>query len=495
MNFSLTTLGCKVNQYDSCAVAAELQRAGLTPAAPGEPVDLVVINTCCVTTVAMRKSRQAIRRACRDHPSAVILVIGCYADYDPDRIHRALSSLDVPPSRIVIAGHHDDTAARIEQIVGILQHGHQVHPQRPIAAGPGPQPSPSRSAAYRPAGPIRRPVSTSDYSIRTRRADVVKGNVPGTQRLGPIRRFSGHSRAFVKVQDGCDAFCAFCIVPYLRCRVWSRPVDQALAECRQLVASGHKEIVLCGVCLGAYGRDTTIRRGKSDGAQLAELVARVGQIKGLWRLRLSSLNPYDLSDDLLSVCSGLPNFAAHLHLPLQSGSAAILRRMNRRYSPDEFRCAVDRARAVLDRPAITTDVIVGFPGESEDDFDATLSMVRDVGFAKVHIFPFSPIRGTAAWTYRREAPPRRVVRRRAARLAEVARAAARRYRQGLVGSVTEALVEHSNGDGSPAHRAMTPWYVPAWFSAAPRIEAGSVVRLRLEQASDEGFAARLEAIL
>jgi len=174
----------------------------------------------------------------------------------------------------------------------------------------------------------------SSDSIRARRQAAVKVKSPGTRRLGPIEHFPRHQRAFVKVQDGCDAFCSYCIVPYARANVWSRDADEVVAECRRLVQAGHKEIVLAGVFLGAYGRDTTIRRrwDKRPDA-LAGLVRRVADIDGLWRVRLSSLEPGDLTDELLAAAGELPNFAPHFHLPLQSGSPRILSRMNRQYSP------------------------------------------------------------------------------------------------------------------------------------------------------------------
>ena len=498
----MTTLGCKVNQYDGRAVAAALRRAGLTPvgqdAGNGARPDLLVVNTCCVTATAMRKSRQAIRRAVRGAPGAAVLVVGCYSDYDGRRIAELLASLGVGARRAAVAGHHDDLAACLQEVVARLR------PRRPACGK-------TDGRDYR-ANYMGNDVcidarsgrcEASPDSIIARRARAVRGGAPGAARLGPIDRCEGRQRAFVKVQDGCDAFCAYCIVPYTRPRVWSRPLEQIETECRTLVAAGHREIVLCGVFLGAFGRATAVRRrwaGAPSG--LVELLRRVAGIEGLWRVRLSSLEPGDLTDELLALYRSLPNVAPHLHLPLQSGSARLLRRMNRQYTPDRYRRTVDRIRAVLDRPAITTDVIVGFPSETDRDFADTLALARHAGFAKIHAFPFSAIRGTAAWARRKQAPPAPVVKRRMGALAELEKATARAYRGQFVGQTLEGLVEGPR-PGSPGRRrgkpgddgtrtAMTDRYITVRFAAGAAGElTGQVVRLAIDAVTPEGLAGRL----
>ncbi len=498
MNFSIATLGCKVNQYDSAAVSGALQAEGARPARNAEQSDLVVINTCCVTTTAMRKSRQVISRAVRNSPHATVFVLGCYADYDAGCIGRVLLRLGIPSERTVIAGHHDDISARIKRVVEDLRHG-----DRTQGAGS----SPSRSDLQ--AGPIWNDKQnsaglgvcgpgTSATSIKTRRAEAVKANMPGLRGLGPIRRFDNRSRAFVKVQDGCDAFCSFCVVPYTRSCVWSRPIEQVVRESRDLAATGHREIVLCGVFLGAYGRGTAVRRRWGpNGGKLAELLRRVADIKGLWRVRVSSLAPGDVTDELLEVCAAAANFSPHFHLPLQSGSPAVLRRMNRQYTPEHYRRVVRKVRCALDRPAITTDIIVGYPGESDADFARTLELAREAQFSKIHIFPFSPIPGTAAWEYRHEAPPPRTVKRRCAALADLERQMALRYRSRFVGESLEGIVEDRPARRRRSYRAMTDRYVTAGFAAtdSDRITAGRIVRLRIDKPTDDGFAATLQELL
>jgi len=495
--FKITTLGCKVNQYDGQAIAQILESAGFRPAENRDqpPVDLVVVNTCCVTATAMRKSRQTLRRAVRQAPGAAVLVAGCYGDYDAQRIRALLAELNVPPDRLAFAGHHGHVA---EQVRRFARH---VHRDRRRTTEPRAQRRDTRAGlrgddVWMSASRDAR-IIASPESIRTRRQAAVKNQAAGAAGLGPIERFAGHQRAFVKVQDGCDAFCAYCIVPYTRPNVRSRPAEEVLRECRNLVAAGHKEIVLCGVFLGAYGRPTTIRRRwGTEPSSLGDLVRAVAGIEGLWRVRLSSIEPGDVTDALLDVLANTPTVAPHLHLPMQSGSAKILRRMNRQYTADEYRHMVDRVRSALDRPAITTDVIVGFPGEGDEDFAATLDVARFAGFAKIHAFPFSAVEGTAAWTYRDEAPAPGVVKARMTELAELEDRLAETYRRQFVGRTMEGLVEAA-GHGATNRRAMTDRYLTVTFprpaGQADDDLTGQVVRLRIDEVTAHGLAGTILA--
>ena len=494
--FTVSTLGCKVNQYDAGAISAALAAVGFRPAAPGATAtaDLVVINTCCVTTAAMRKSRQAIRRAVRASPNAAVLVTGCYSDYDAWRIEAILAALGGPDRPTAVVGHHGDLAASLDTFLSVLgRPGDAASIWQAQGARAGLSGDDLCMSAYSAACRDGAPATPS--TIRARRKTTVKKNTPRPRGLGPIKEFPEHQRAFVKVQDGCDAFCAYCIVPYTRVNVWSRTYQSVLDECRHLVAAGHKEIVLCGVFLSAYGRATAIRRrwDRSPSA-LPGLLRRLAAIDGVWRVRLSSLEPADLTDELLAVYTDLPNVAPHFHLPLQSGSQHILRRMNRQYTPRAFRRTVDRLRTALDRPAVTTDVIVGFPGESNADFAATLALAADAGFAKIHAFPFSAVEGTAAWTYRHEAPAPEVTRARMAELAVLERDLAADYRRQFVGQTLEGLVEQPRGPEPRLRRAMTDRYLTVRFAPAAAETAdltGEVVRLHVLDVSAEGLRGTL----
>ncbi len=487
LRFSITTLGCKVNQYDGCAVAATLRRAGMEAAQSSDQPALVVVNTCCVTTTAMRKSRNAIRRAVRQAPNAAILVTGCYSDYDADRIRKLLAELGVAEHQAVVAGHHDDLAERIKRLLNYISAGEgdpgQCSPCHDRSAAARRNDLSMSAERFGGVAPLRAP-----NSIMARREVAVKRNRPAAAGLGPIDRFDNHQRAFVKVQDGCDAFCTYCIVPYTRPVVWSRSIEQIEDECRKLVRAGHKEIVLTGVFLGAFGRKTAVRSRWGDApAALPALIERIAAIEGLWRVRLSSLEPGDVTDELLTVCRLVPNVAPHFHLPLQSGSLRILKRMNRKYTPDRFRRTVDRLMGAFDRPSLTTDIIVGFPGETDTDFAETLAVARHAGFAKIHAFPFSAVEGTAAWRYRNEAPPPGVVKSRMAELAELEDQMAADYRRRFVGQEMEALVERAKHEQSHLE-AMTDRYITVRFRPPAGVNlTGTVVTLRIDDLSAEGL--------
>jgi len=475
MRFTITTLGCKVNQYDGSAIAQALTSAGMSPADDGCQSELVVVNTCCVTTTAMSKSRRAIRRAVRAAGEPVVLVTGCYSDYDGRRIAELLAELSVPTDRTFIVGHHGDLAGAIAGAVNS-----------------------ARTCC------IARTSSTGNYSgtnafpatIRLRRAKAAKSAAAPGGDLPPIDHFHEHQRAFVKVQDGCDAFCTYCIVPFTRPRLRWRTVRAVREECRKLVQAGHKEIVLVGVFLGAYGRKSALRKfwPADPQVKLTDLLESVADIPGIWRVRLSSLEPADVSDQLLAVFCRHPAVARHLHLPLQSGSEKILRRMNRQYTPAEFKGTVDRIRHVLDTPAITTDIIVGFPGETDADFRDTLALAQHAGFAKIHAFPFSPIEGTAAWAWRSECPPAAVVRQRLARLAQVEMHLAKAYRSQFIGKTMQGLIESPRPASNGQRLAMTDRYQTVFFTppnVPPEELTGKVASFNIDGVGRDGLLGRL----
>jgi MiaB/RimO family radical SAM methylthiotransferase len=273
--------------------------------------------------------------------------------------------------------------------------------------------------------------------------------IAGTRHLPLLGdRQSGRQRAFLKVQDGCDAHCTYCIIPRLRPTLWTKPVDDAVEEAVRLVASGHVEVVLTGIFLGAYGQQTALRRRQVDGgtgAALADLVtALCTRVRGLRRLRLSSLEPLDLTGPLLDALRSHEQVVPHFHLPLQSGCDALLRRMNRQYTRDDFVRMLDRVNGTFDRPALTTDVIVGFPGEDDAAFGDTVDVVDRAGFIHVHAFPYSPRPGTAAARWVRDVDGK-VVNERIRVLGRRADAHSYAFRRRFVGEVVEVLVERDDG--------------------------------------------------
>ncbi len=288
--------------------------------------------------------------------------------------------------------------------------------------------------------------------------NVNPGTDPATERVAAfaarIQSFEGRQRAFLKVQDGCDAHCTYCIIPRLRPRLRSKPIDAAVTEVRGLVDAGFKEIILTGIFLGAYGRETAIRKRwpasrlcqAAQKSPLADLVRALAGVDGLARLRISSLEPGDVDDALLGVLAEHENCVPHLHLPLQSGSGRILARMNRQYGANAFVEMIDRVREALDRPAISTDIIVGFPGETEAEFAETLGIARYAGFSKIHAFPFSPREQTAAFRWTKDFVPTEIARDRMTRLADLERELSLAFRKQFVGEVERVIVEGKVGD-------------------------------------------------
>ena len=369
--FAVHTLGCKVNQYESQQIRQAFEQSGLTAAEPAQRPDVVVINTCCVTHIASSKSRQSVRKVQKAHPSSVVIVTGCL----PIGQESEADTLD----NIIIVKDKNTLPLILEQLsqkqyfsLNSTNHSKptnlpQIKDKNPNLTHPSPQKHPKKHLTSANSLPI-------------------------------LTRFSGQSRAFLKVQDGCDAYCTYCIIPKIRTNVCNKEVKTVLTEVQNLIRAGHKEIILTGIFLGAYGQKTA-RRKKWDPAKLdslARLVDQIADLEGLERLRLSSLEPLDVTDRLLEVMTAHDNIAPHLHLSLQSGSAAILKKMARQYTIDDFLRVVEKIKKAFDRPAITTDIIVGFPGETEDDFQRTVEIAKQVGFSKIHVFSFSIRKNTAA---------------------------------------------------------------------------------------------------
>ena len=416
-SFSILTLGCKVNQYESQQIRELLERFGLASVEVAAHPDLVVVNTCCVTRTASAKSRRAVRQARRHEPQAVV-ICGCLPAV-------ATGELGAVGENVYTVENRRDLPAVLSVLVS-------------------PPTTPDSKS----------PKQASNTVIRARNEPKVKykKDLAPPPELPQLTAFQGHTRAFLKIQDGCDAFCTYCIIPKARPKVHSKTPDKVLAEAASLVAAGHKEIVLTGVHIGAYGRPTVRRRRGPDAgnAHLPDLLDRIARVPGLARVRLGSLDPADVTPRLLDVLVAHRNIMPHLHLSLQSGSDNVLRRMCRPYRADDFRAKIELIASRLDRPAITTDMIVGFPGEEEADFQQSIALAKETGFAKIHVFAFSPRRGTAAATMQGRVPSQ-VVKERSHILRDLDEDLQYRFRGQFVGETAQVLIETTNGH--PAGRA------------------------------------------
>ena len=335
---ALTTLGCKVNQFETETMEGLFRQRGYAIVPFDESADVYVINTCSVTSLGEKKSRQLIRRARRLNERAVIAVTGCYAQVAPEEI-RAIEGV-----RVVLG---------TKERAGIVDCVERAACEAGVFDG------------------------TGDIMHASEFEDI------------PLFGAPARTRAFLKIEEGCENFCSFCIIPYARGPVRSRLLKSVRREAAKLLAMGFKEIVLTGIHLGCYGRDL-------GDVTLADAVRAVLSLPGLKRLRLGSLESIELSDDLLALLAQEERFAGHLHLPLQAGSDEVLRAMNRHYDTAKFAALIERVERAVPGVAISTDVIVGFPGETQELFEESLAFVERMNFARMHVFPYSPRRGTPA---------------------------------------------------------------------------------------------------
>ena len=418
------TLGCKVNQFETETMEGLFRARGYDVVPFEERADVYVINTCSVTHLSDRKSRQLIRRAVRTNPAACVAVTGCYAQVAPEEI-RALDGV-----RVVIGTKE---RARIVDYV---------------------------EASLR-----------ADTGVAGTITDIMQARVFEDI---PLHALPHRTRAFLKIEDGCQNFCTFCIIPYARGPVKSRELSAVAREMRLLVDAGFHEVVLTGIHLGAYGIDLAERPTLADACRtaLAE--------EGLRRLRLGSLESVELSADLLELMRTEPRFAAHLHLPLQAGSDAVLRAMNRHYTTEQFAQLVAEVRAAVPGVALSTDIIVGFPGETEEDFAAGMDFVRRMGFARMHVFPYSARRGTPAARRTDQVPPM-VRKERAARMQALAEELAEGYHRSMLGSVAEVLFE-TQEDG--VTDGLTETYVRVYTDAP--VTRGEIAPVRLTHIYKDG---------
>lgn len=416
------TLGCKVNQYDSDAMRSLFLSHGYTAAE--KDADIYVINTCSVTSIGDKKSRQLIRRIRREHPGAIIAAAGCYAQLSPEEV--AAAGCDV------VVGNQN--RARIVDYI-------------------------EEAAAGRAGSHV---------------VDIMQ--VAEFENLTVTPEGEEKTRAFVKVQEGCDNYCTFCIIPYARGRLKSRRPDDAVAEVMLLAEKGYREIVLTGIHLGNYGVDLR------DGTRLSTLVERLLAIPGISRIRLGSIESVEVSDELIRILQTERRVCRHLHLPIQSGSDAVLARMHRHYRLAEFKKLISTLREKIPGLALTTDLIVGFPGETEALFEETLETLRELKFSGIHVFPYSPRTGTPAASYPDQVSPA-VKKERVHRVEEMETEIATAYRRTFLGKSVRVLAEELR-DGR--WEGVSDEYIRVSFTGEG-IEKGGLYEVRVTGLTEEGM--------
>lgn len=417
---ALHNLGCKVNSYEMDVMQQRLQDCGYKIVPFDGAADIYIINTCTVTNIADRKSRQMIHRARRCNPDAVVVAVGCYVQT------AAGEALEDGTVDIAVGNN------RKKDIVPIIE----------------------------------------EYLKTREQPRVEKIDINNTREYEEMQltRTAEHTRAYIKIQDGCNQFCSYCIIPYARGRVRSREEEDILQEVRGIVAAGYREIVLTGIHISSYGLD----RG---GPELLQLIRKLHEIDGLKRIRLGSLEPRIVTEQFARQLSALPGLCPHFHLSLQSGSDAVLGRMNRHYTAGEYFQTTEILRNCFRDPAITTDVIVGFPGETEEEFRETEAFVRKVNFYEMHIFKYSRRQGTRAAMMEGQLTEAEKGRRSAV-LAQAEEEMSRSYRAGWLNRETGVLLEEKKQvAGGTYWIGHTPQYVKVAMEAGESADlSGQIVR-------------------
>lgn len=379
---ALHNLGCKVNAYETEAMQEMLERAGYTIVPFKEGADVYVINTCTVTNIADRKSRQMLRRARKMNPEAIVVAAGCYVQAQAE---------------------HGEIDECIDIVIGNNKKKDLI------------------------------PLLEQYFQKREKENAVIDINHTKEYEELHLSKTGEHTRAYIKVQDGCNQFCTYCIIPYARGRVRSRSLESVLEEVRNLAAHGYREVVLTGIHLSSYGIDL-------KDTDLLRLILAVHEIEGIERIRLGSLEPRIITEEFARTIAVLPKMCPHFHLSLQSGCNATLRRMNRRYSAEEYFEKCELLRKYFDNPALTTDVIVGFPGETEEEFEESRAFVDKVNFYETHIFKYSRREGTKAAVMKDQIPEQEKAKRSAVMI-EMGQKKQADFEKSFAGKQVEVLVE------------------------------------------------------
>ncbi len=453
-NVALHNLGCKVNSYEIEVMQRKLEEKGyrIVPFAPG--ADIYIINTCTVTNIADRKSRQMLHKAKKMNSGAVVVAVGCYVQTGTEEIKKD-SCIDLAIGN----NRKKDIVPLLEEY--LRQRGETLPPQSPGEA--------VKEAAE----------ALEEEATKNALPDKTLGNTTLVDLNGSrqeyeemtLTRTGEHTRAYIKIQDGCNQFCSYCIIPFARGRVRSRRQEDIVKEVEGLAEAGYREVVVTGIHLSSYGLDfeeekfgdylaTKELRDKTyEKGYLLEVLERINRIEGIERIRLGSLEPRIVTDAFVERMVRIDKLCPHFHLSLQSGCDTTLKRMNRHYTTEEFRQTVKRLRKAYDNPAITTDVIVGFPGETEEEFETTCRFLEEIRFYDMHVFKYSKRQKTAA-AARPDQVAQQVKAARSSRLIKMAAEHSKEYCKGFLGKNVEALIEEKKEiEGKLYQVGLTPAYV------------------------------------
>ncbi|MBP3929819.1 MAG: tRNA (N(6)-L-threonylcarbamoyladenosine(37)-C(2))-methylthiotransferase MtaB [Peptostreptococcaceae bacterium] len=419
------TLGCKVNQYETEAMLEMFKKDGYTQVESEEFADVYVINTCTVTHMSDRKSRQYIRRMKKKNPDAIIAVVGCYSQVSPEEI------LEIE---------------EVNLVMGTNERRQIVEEIKKLDA--------SKKA------------STVDDIMKVRAFEEIE-----------INQTNGRTRAFMKIQDGCDRFCTYCIIPYARGgRVRSRDLESVINEANKLANNGYKEIVLTGIHVASYGKDV-----KDADTNLLTVIKAIDKIEGVERIRLSSVEPLLMTDEFIDTVAKMPKVCPHFHLSLQSGCDETLKRMNRRYTTKEYKDIVDKLRQKMPNVAITTDVIVGFPGETNNEFSQTYEFLRDIELSQMHVFKYSPRKGTPAADMENQIDPQ-MKQMRSDKLIALNKQNFTNFAKKFEGQEFNVLFEQNIGENK--YEGLTPNYIRVIVESEEDIQ-GKILKTKINDVKDE----------
>lgn len=427
---ALHNLGCKVNAYETEAMQEMLEKEGYEIVPFKEGADIYIINTCTVTNIADRKSRQMLHRARKMNPDAIVVAAGCYVQAQENEHHELDSCIDI------VIGNN-----KKQDLIQIL----------------------------------------NEYESKCKTEEVIDINHTNEYENLNLSRTGEHTRAYIKVQDGCNQFCSYCIIPFARGRVRSRFLEDVVQEVTTLSENGYKEVVLTGIHLSSYGVDFEEQEAgkKTD---LLTLILAVHEIPGIERIRLGSLEPRIVTEEFAKTIAGLPKMCPHFHLSLQSGCDATLKRMNRRYTTDEYFEKCELLRKYFDHPALTTDVIVGFPGETEEEFEESKAFVDKVNFYETHIFKYSKREGTRAAVMENQVPEQ-IKAERSAQLIELGAKKQEAYEKEMVGKDVEILVEEpAQIDGKEVQVGHTKEYIKVALESDENLQ-NQIVKMRIDDHS------------
>lgn len=420
------TLGCKVNQYETEAISELFTNEGYEAVDFNDAADVYVINTCTVTGLSDRKSRQMIRRAKAKNENAILVVAGCYAQTAPGDVE------NIPGVDIIIGTK--DRSKIVDFVKEVEKEGRKLNAVGNIMA--------------------------------VRDFEELK-----------IETYKERTRAFIKIQEGCSQFCSYCIIPYARGPIRSRSENDILKEVERLTASDFKEIVLTGIHIASYGRDL-------KDTSLLELLKKVHQVDGIERIRIGSIEPRIITTEFVNTIARLPKICPHFHVSLQSGCDETLKRMNRKYNTDEYRQAIELIRDKIPDAAVTTDVMVGFPGETDEEFEMTYSFLEKIAFSKMHVFKYSPRKGTPAYSFKDQIPAKKKEER-SGRLIRLSDKNTLAYNEKYVGRTLPVLFEqeisYEGGDYMEGH---TCNYIRVLCKGDNNLK-GEIINVRLKKVIED----------